>query len=324
MDRERGDAVGGESLPERRQLERWTWASAPRGGIVAEDLERGRADLGRPVGGLDHAVPQRQMGSQPPSVRKHRTKGSGAGRPERQVRRRRGVDCAARMDARPARASAPSWTQHACGSSGRLAAGPPTPRPSPATEAPSPSVRKQLEVLVHAGLVEPRADRPGTFGVRMDRIGQLGRPWPRWSARRRGSRAFRGAPGRTMANPSRTRWRASALRRRRRGRCARSSSTGAWPPSRRSPRSAGSCSGSCSSGCSRRTARTPRRRSTPRLALFHPDVAALRRYLYDERYVDRDAGLYRRREPRPELPARNRGWAGCAAGLTARQPAFDD
>src|SRR5262245_25926754 len=34
-----------------------------------------------------------------------------------------------------------------------------------------------------------------------------------------------------------------------------------------------------------------------RLALFHPDVAALRRYLYDEGYVDRDHGMYRRADP---------------------------
>ena len=34
-----------------------------------------------------------------------------------------------------------------------------------------------------------------------------------------------------------------------------------------------------------------------RLALFHPDVAALRRYLYDEGYVDRAQGLYRRSDP---------------------------
>jgi len=40
------------------------------------------------------------------------------------------------------------------------------------------------------------------------------------------------------------------------------------------------------------------------LALFHPDVAALRRYLVDERYADRAAGLYRRRGPRPEAEPR--------------------
>ena len=33
----------------------------------------------------------------------------------------------------------------------------------------------------------------------------------------------------------------------------------------------------------------------PAAALFHPDVAALRRSLCDERYVDRERGLYVRR-----------------------------
>ena len=40
-----------------------------------------------------------------------------------------------------------------------------------------------------------------------------------------------------------------------------------------------------------------------RLALFHRDVAALRRYLYDERFVDRDHGTYTRAVPRPPLPS---------------------
>ena len=47
----------------------------------------------------------------------------------------------------------------------------------------------------------------------------------------------------------------------------------------------------------------PEKEVNQRLALFHPDVAALRRYLYDERYVDRDHSLYTRRTPRPLLPA---------------------
>ena len=44
----------------------------------------------------------------------------------------------------------------------------------------------------------------------------------------------------------------------------------------------------------------PEKEVNQRLALFHPDVAALRRYLVDDGYVDREAGLYRRRDPRPE------------------------
>ncbi len=52
----------------------------------------------------------------------------------------------------------------------------------------------------------------------------------------------------------------------------------------------------------------PEKEVNQRLALFHPDVAALRRYLYDDRYVDREAGLYRRaavNPPRNEVPARD-------------------
>ena len=38
-----------------------------------------------------------------------------------------------------------------------------------------------------------------------------------------------------------------------------------------------------------------------RLALLHPDVAALRRYLVDGRLMTREAGIYRRARP-PEAP----------------------
>ena len=38
----------------------------------------------------------------------------------------------------------------------------------------------------------------------------------------------------------------------------------------------------------------PEKEVNQRLALFHPDVAALRRYLVDDGYVTRQAGLYRR------------------------------
>ena len=41
----------------------------------------------------------------------------------------------------------------------------------------------------------------------------------------------------------------------------------------------------------------PEKEVNQRLALFHPDVAALRRYLVDERYVDRAAGMYARGVP---------------------------
>ncbi|TMF37377.1 MAG: DUF2087 domain-containing protein [Chloroflexi bacterium] len=37
-----------------------------------------------------------------------------------------------------------------------------------------------------------------------------------------------------------------------------------------------------------------------RLALLHPDVAALRRYLVDGRLMTREAGIYRRAQPMDE------------------------
>ena|SRR5215218_5779870 len=39
-----------------------------------------------------------------------------------------------------------------------------------------------------------------------------------------------------------------------------------------------------------------------RLALLHPDVAALRRYLVDGRLMTREAGIYRRARPPEALP----------------------
>ena len=66
----------------------------------------------------------------------------------------------------------------------------------------------------------------------------------------------------------------------------------------------------------------PEKEVNQRLALFHPDVAALRRYLYDERYVDREAGLYRAdRGPssrRPDAPDRH-----ASHGQRPWQPVFD-
>ena len=163
-------------------------------------------------------------------------------------------------------------------------------------------VRKQLEVLVHAGLVEPRPDRPGTFGVRMDRVGQLGREL---AIMEREAEGLPGTPG------------------------------GAWPHEgepladtlarlRPTPEAARTLRAFLVDGRLVSIPAQPARRHivlrfllervftedrdypekevNARLALFHPDVASLRRYLYDERYVDREAGQYRRRGPRPERP----------------------
>ena len=40
-----------------------------------------------------------------------------------------------------------------------------------------------------------------------------------------------------------------------------------------------------------------------RLALLHPDVAALRRYLVDGRFMTREAGTYRRARPIEDAPS---------------------
>jgi hypothetical protein len=45
----------------------------------------------------------------------------------------------------------------------------------------------------------------------------------------------------------------------------------------------------------------PEKEVNQRLALVHPDVAALRRYLVDNRFMSRAAGIYRLR-PRDEWP----------------------
>jgi len=44
-----------------------------------------------------------------------------------------------------------------------------------------------------------------------------------------------------------------------------------------------------------------------RLALLHPDVAALRRYLIDGGWMTREAGIYRRAQPMAASRERNPG-----------------
>jgi hypothetical protein len=61
----------------------------------------------------------------------------------------------------------------------------------------------------------------------------------------------------------------------------------------------------------------PEKEVNQRLALFHPDVASLRRYLVDDGYVDRQAGLYRRRGERPALPAPDGADAASDGGVGA-------
>jgi len=193
--------------------------------------------------------------------------------------------------------------QHRLRIVGRLATSPADPETlARELKLPEHLVRKQLEVLAHASLVEPRPDRRGTFGVRMDRVGQLGREL---AMMEREAEGLPGTPG------------------------------GAWPHEgepladtlarlRPTPEAARTLRAFLVDGRLVSIPAQPARRHivlrfllervftedrdypekevNARLALFHPDVASLRRYLYDERYVDREAGQYRRRGPRPERP----------------------
>lgn len=163
---------------------------------------------------------------------------------------------------------------------------------------PLPAVRRHLWTLLAAGLVEERADAPGSYGARLDRVGELGRSLAAIEA---------DAAGRTT-DPA-----------------------GEWPHDGEpladtlarlalSPEEAkvlrsylvdGRLTTIPAQGKKRQVILRfllervftedrayPEKEVNQRLALFHPDVAALRRYLYDERYVDRANGLYTRAVPR--------------------------
>jgi hypothetical protein len=162
---------------------------------------------------------------------------------------------------------------------------------------PVPSVRRHIQGLVRAGLLERRGDAaaPETYAARMDRVGELGRAlvvlereadpaasdpasaWPHdgepleatlnrldaTPAERRTLRSFL-VDGRLVAIPA---------QRARRDIVLRFLLERVFTDDRR----------------------YPEKEVNQRLALFHPDVAALRRYLVDERYVDRESGQYWRR-----------------------------
>ena len=166
-----------------------------------------------------------------------------------------------------------------------------------------PSIRRHLQVLVEAGLTEEHPDEPGTFRVRLDRVGEMGRALAALDAEASGRTAgpdgewlHDGEPlADTLARLAFTRDEDKVLR--------------AYLVDGRLTRIP-------AQGKKRQVILRfllervftedrayPEKEVNQRLALFHPDVAALRRYLYDERYVDRDHGLYTRRTPRPALPA---------------------
>jgi hypothetical protein len=161
------------------------------------------------------------------------------------------------------------------------------------------SVRRHVQALVQAGLLERRPDpglgSPEAYGARLDRVGMLGRAL---------------ADLERESDP------------------AASDPSGAWPhdgetlaetiarldlaPEERRVLRSFLVDGRLVSipvGRPRRDVilrfllervftedrRYPEKEVNQQLALFHPDVAALRRYLVDEGYVDREGGLYWRR-----------------------------
>jgi hypothetical protein len=170
---------------------------------------------------------------------------------------------------------------------------------------PVPSIRRHIQGLVAAGLLERHGDAgaPETYAARLDRVGELGRAladleraadpaasdpadaWPhdgeplgatldRIGATREERRILRSflVDGRLVAIPAQHARRDVVLR---------FLLERVFTDDRH----------------------YPEREVNQRLAMFHPDVAALRRYLVDERYVDREAGMYWRRMPHVEAPA---------------------
>jgi hypothetical protein len=167
---------------------------------------------------------------------------------------------------------------------------------------PVPTIRRHLRVLVEAGLAEERGDGPGVFAARLDRVGELGRALASLDAEASGRTA--GPDGEWLHDGEPL---ADTL--------ARLDLTRAEDKVLRSYLVDGRLTGIPAQGKKRQVILRfllervftedrayPEKEVNQRLALFHPDVAALRRYLYDERYVDRDHGLYTRRTPRPALP----------------------
>ena len=170
-----------------------------------------------------------------------------------------------------------------------------TPQRSPtSSRLPLPMVRKQLDVLVQARARGGACrTRPGTFAR------AAGPDRASWAAalaalereaEADGAVLRPAARGRTTASRSRTRWRGSRPRPTRRRRSARSSSTAGWCRSRPSRSAATIVLRFLLERVFTEDREYPEKEVNQRLALFHPDVASLRRYLVDERYVEREAG----------------------------------
>jgi DNA-binding transcriptional ArsR family regulator len=210
-------------------------------------------------------------------------------------------------------------------------------------------VRKQLEVLVHAGLVEPRPERLGAYVARPENAAQ---PRPQNAAEPRPEPATATGPAtgpdprpgpRAATRPDHSG--AYTARLDRLGRVGRELATlereasgtltgpeGAWPhdgesladtlvrlaptPDEAKVLRSYLVDGRLTTIPAQHAKRQivlrfllervftedrdyPEKEVNQRLALFHADVASLRRYLFDDRYLDREAGLYRRRPVDP-------------------------
>ncbi|HEX5826300.1 MAG TPA: DUF2087 domain-containing protein [Candidatus Limnocylindrales bacterium] len=169
------------------------------------------------------------------------------------------------------------------------------------------AIRRHLGALVTAGLAEERGDLPGRFGARMDRVGELGRELARMEAADAG-RPFGpdeewphdGEPlaatlGRLALTPEEAKVLRSYLRN---GRLTTIPAQG---------RKRDVILRFLLERVFTEDRPYPEKEVNQRLALFHPDVAALRRYLYDEGYVDRERSVYTRARPEGEAEAAGGG-----------------
>jgi DNA-binding transcriptional ArsR family regulator len=164
------------------------------------------------------------------------------------------------------------------------------------------AVSRSLEALALAGLVERREDRPGAFAARLDRVGELGGAL---AAFERAAAEASGALGPAGAWPHDGEPLADTL--------ARLAPSPAEAKTLRSYLVDGRLTTIPAQEKKRRIVLRfllervftgdrgySEQEVNQRLALFHPDVASLRRYLVDGGYADRAGGTYRRRGPRPE------------------------
>lgn len=170
---------------------------------------------------------------------------------------------------------------------------------------PVPVLNRNLETLVRAGLVERREDGPGIYGARLDRVGELGRALAALEAAAAGAApASGGGIGLQGAWPHDGEPLEDTL--------ARVAPTPDEARTLRAYLVDGRLTGIPAQEKKRQVVlrfllervfaedrEYPEKEVNQRLAVFHADVASLRRYLVDHGYVDRAGGRYRRHGARP-------------------------